>query len=78
MKNMRIPEFDAILAGFRPIPLTGRPAARPMWIAPELLEKMRRGPEPSTLRLELPRPRPHDLQVDDQIDLPTSPSRRRR
>jgi hypothetical protein len=72
----RIPEFDAILAGMRPIPLSGRPAAKPMWIAPELLERMRRGPEPAYLRLELPRP--HDLQVDDQIDLPTTPSRRRR
>jgi hypothetical protein len=72
---MRIPEFDAILSGLRPIPMTGRPPARPMWIAPELLEKMRRGPEPAQIRLELPRP--HDLQVDDQIEVPT-PSRRRR
>jgi hypothetical protein len=74
---MRIPEFDAILAGLRPIPMTGRPAARPMWIAPELLEKMRRGPEPALIRLELPRPHDH-LQVDDQIDPPTPPRSRRR
>lgn len=72
----RIPEFDAILAGLRPIPISGRPASRPMWVAPELLEKMRYRPEPVFLRLE--RPRPDGLQVDDQIELPTSPSRRRR
>lgn len=65
-------QVDAILAGLMPIAISGRPAGKPMWIAPELLESMRR---PFSLRLEMPRPIP--LQVDDQIELPKRSSRRR-
>jgi hypothetical protein len=72
----RIPEFDAILAGLKPIPVSGRPASRPMWVAPELLETMRRRPSAMPRQLEMPGPR--DLQVDDQIDLPKPPKHTRR
>jgi len=73
----RIPEFDAILAGLKPIPISGRPSSRPMWVAPELLESMRwRRPSAAPRQLEMPGPR--HLQVDDQIDLPKPPKHTRR
>jgi hypothetical protein len=58
-------QVDTILAGLMPIAISGRPAGKPMWVAPELLEGMRR---PLPLRLEVPLP--ISLQVDDQIELP--------
>jgi hypothetical protein len=72
-----IPEFDAILAGLKPIPVSGRPASRPMWVAPELLETMRRY-RPSAAPLQLEMPGRRELQVDDQIDLPKPPKHTRR
>ena len=74
-RSAALSPLDAILSGLRPIPISGRPAASPMWVAPELLEHMRRG-TPRLLTLELPRA--DRLQVDDQIDPPTPPRSRRR
>lgn len=52
-----------------------RPAQAPaMRVSPALLERMRRGTAPALLQLEIPRP--IDLQVDDQIELPTEERRR--
>ena len=52
-----------------------RPAPAPaLRVPPAFLEQMRRGPSPALLYLELPRP--VDLQVDDQIELPTEDRRR--
>jgi hypothetical protein len=69
-KMKRSFQIDTILAGLMPIAISGRPAGKQMWVAPELLERLR----PLPLRLEMPRPIP--LQVDDQIEFPRKTRRK--